>query len=122
MYTILMFDLDDTLTDDLDDTLTDDFENIKSAFKKVAEYVKIDYTKENLEKFCKIDRGVWKDRAEKKLITPYENDKNKKTEWLRAYRFLKYFDDKITYEEAVRINNVYMEGMKENVVPREGGL
>ena len=36
---------------DLDDTLTDDYENIKYAFKKVAEYSKIDYTEQNLEKF-----------------------------------------------------------------------
>lgn len=112
MYTILMFDLDDTLTDD--------YENIKCAFKKVAEYSKIDYTEQNLEKFWKMDRAIWKERAEGKIVTPYENDKKKKTEWLRAYRFLEFFDNKITYEEAVRINNIYMEGMKQNVVAREG--
>lgn len=112
MYTTIIFDLDDTLTDD--------YENIKAAFKIVTKFVKQDYSEENFEKFYEIDKATWRDRAAGKLLTPYEGDKEKKTEWIRAYRFLKYFDNKVTYEEAVHINDIYMEGMKENVVAREG--
>ena len=112
----------DTIIFDLDDTLTDDCENIRQAFKIVLEYKKDYYTDEKFEMFYNIDKKTWKDRAAGKLITPYENDKEKKAEWLRASRFIKYFGDSIDYNEAVHINGIYMDGMKKKVVAREGTL
>lgn len=114
MYNTIIFDLDDTLTDDC--------ENIRHAFKIVLKYKKEKYTDEKFETFYNIDKKTWLDRATGKLITPYENNKEKKAEWLRASRFLKYFGDSIDYNEAVYINNIYMDGMKEKVVAREGAL
>lgn len=114
MYNTIIFDLDDTLTDDC--------ENIRQAFKIVLEYKQEEYTDEKFEKFYSIDKKTWRDRAAGKLITPYEDDIEKKTEWLRASRFLKYFGDSINYNEAVHINNIYINGMKEKVVAREGVL
>lgn len=114
MYNTIIFDLDDTLTNDR--------ENIKQAFKIVLEYKKEQYTEEKFEAFYNIDKKTWLDRSAGKLITPYEDDIKKKAEWLRASRFLKYFGDSIDYTEAVHINNIYMEGMKEKVVAREGTL
>ncbi len=112
MYKIIIFDLDDTLTNNL--------ENVKYAFKKVLEYRGENYTEEKFLKFNKIDEKTWSDRAKGILITPYEDDRIKKAEWLRARRFIQYFGkDNITYNEAVKTNNIYMEGMKEIVVPRE---
>lgn len=111
-----------TIIFDLDDTLTDDCENIREAFKVVLKYKKEDYTDEKFKRFYDIDKKTWKDRVEGKLITPFEDDIIKKAEWLRASRFLKYFNNSITYDEAVEINNIYMEGMKEKVVSREGVL
>ncbi len=113
MYNIVIFDLDDTLTNNL--------ENIKYAFEKVLEYRKETYTEEKFSKFHEIDVKTWSDRAKGLLITPYENDRLKKAEWLRASRFIKYFGkDNITYDEAVKVNNIYMNGMKEIVIPRKG--
>lgn len=113
MYKTIIFDLDDTLTDNL--------ENVRYAFKKVLEYKKEKYTEEKFSRFCEIDERTWADRAKGILITPYEDDKVKKAEWLRASRFIKYFgEENITYNEAVRVNNIYMNGMKEVVVPQEG--
>lgn len=112
----------DTIIFDLDDTLTNDYENVKQGFKIVLDYKKENYTEEKFKKFYVIDKKTWKDRAEGKLITPYEDDVKKKAEWLRAYRFQKYFDDNITYEEAVKINDVYMNGLKQKVVSRDGTL
>lgn len=114
MYNTIIFDLDDTLTDDC--------ENIRQAFKIVLEYKKENYTDEKFKKFYSIDKKTWRDRVAGKLITPYENDIEKKAEWLRASRFLKYFGDSIDYNEAVHINNIYMDGMKKKVVAREGTL
>ncbi len=114
MYKIVMFDLDDTLTDDK--------ENIRQAFKLVMEYRKEKYLENKFENFYQIDKKTWRDRAAGKLLTPYEDNKEKKAEWLRAYRFIQYFNNEISYQEAVHINNIYMEGMKEKVVSREGSL
>ena len=109
-----------TLIFDLDDTLTDDKANVKEAFKFVMEYINKKYTEEIFNKFYEIDKATWRDRAAGKLLTPYEDDIEKKTEWIRASRFLKLFNNEISYEDAVNINNIYMEGMKEHIVSRDG--
>lgn len=109
-----------TLIFDLDDTLTDDKANVKEAFKFVMNYIDKKYTEEDFNKFYEIDKATWRDRAAGKLLTPYEDDLEKKTEWIRASRFLKLFNNKISYEEAVNMNNIYMDGMKEHVVSRDG--
>lgn len=112
MYKTIIFDLDDTLTDNL--------ENVKYAFKKVLEYREEVYTEEKFSKFYEIDVKTWSDRAKGLLATPYEDNRIKKAEWLRASRFIKYFgEDNITYNEAVKVNNIYMNGMKEIVIPQE---
>lgn len=110
MYTTLIFDLDDTLTDD--------FENCKEAFKIMIFSRNEKYYEEDYLRFKEIDNKTWADRAAGKLMTPYENDNDKKKEWLRASRILKYYDNKITYEEAVKLNDIYIEGMKEKVIAR----
>lgn len=113
MYKILIFDLDDTLTDD--------YENIKEAFKILMKYRNEKFLEENFEKFYKIDRKVWEERAAGGLLGPYENNDEKKVEWIRAMRFIIYYGEKnISYEDAVIANNIYMNGMKEKVVAREG--
>lgn len=115
MYNTLIFDLDDTLTDDT--------ENVKQAFKIMLEYKKENYTDEKFFRFRNIDLQTWKDRNDGKLISPYENNREKKVEWLRASRFIKFFgEENISYEEAVDVNNAYMEGMKAKVVARPGAL
>lgn len=109
-----------TIIFDLDDTLTDDCENVRQAFKIVMDYKNEQYTSEKFERFYAIDKQTWSDRAKGKLITPYEDNKEKKAEWIRAHRFIKYFNNEITYDEGVKINNIYMEGLKENVVSQKG--
>lgn len=113
MYKTIIFDLDDTLTSNL--------ENIKYAFTKVLEYRKEKYSEEKFIKFVEIDVKTWSDRAKGILKTPYEDNRIKKAEWLRARRFIRYFgEEQITYDEAVQVNNLYMDAMKEIVVPQEG--
>ena len=115
MYKTIIFDLDDTLTDDL--------ENTRNAFKIVMKYINQKYTEEDFLRFHEIDVTTWRDRAAGKIITPYDDDKLKKTEWIRSSRFRKYFgEENISYEDSVELNNVYMEGMKEKVVARPGAL
>ena len=115
MYTPLIFDLDDTLTDDC--------ENCREAFKIMISSRNEEYSEEDFLRFRKIDKKTWKDRAAGKLPTPYEDDDEKKKEWIRASRVIKYYGEEIiTYEDAVKLNDIYIEGMKEKVVSRPKAL
>lgn len=67
----------------------------------------IKFSEEDFNKFYEIDKNTWKDRTAGKLLTPYEDNNEKKTEWIRASRFLKFFNNRINYEEAVKINDIY---------------
>lgn len=110
MYKCLIFDLDDTLTDD--------FENCREAFKIMISSRNEEYFEENYLKFKEIDNQTWAARAAGKLITPYEDNDEKKKEWLRVSRILKYYENQISYDDAVKLNDIYVEGMKEKVVAR----
>lgn len=115
MYTTLIFDLDDTLTDD--------FENCREAFKIMIASRNEEYHEENYLRFKDIDNKTWEARAAGRLPTPYEDDDEKKKEWIRASRIIKYYgEENITYEEAVKLNDIYIEGMKEKVVSRPNVL
>ena len=47
----------------------------------------------------------------------------KKKEWISASRIIKYYGEEIiTYEDAVKLNDIYIEGMKEKVVSRPKAL
>lgn len=112
MYKNLIFDLDNTLTDD--------YENVKQAFKYVMECKNEEYSEEKFLKFHKIDVETWRARSNGEIVTPFEDNIKKKTEWIRASRFIKFYGEKnITYEDAVRTNNIYMEGMKQKVIPQK---
>lgn len=111
MYKYLLFDLDDTLTND--------YENCKIAFTVTLNSVGEEYSDEKFFKFREIDKKTWDDRANGKLISPYEDDKVKMTEWVRASRFMKYFgENSYSYDKFVELSNCYMNGMKEHVVSR----
>lgn len=113
MYKIIIFDLDDTLIDNT--------ENIHNAFKEILKYRNEEYTEEKFEAFQKLDKEYWAKRARGEINDPVEvmTDIVKKAEYARATRFLMYFDD-IDYNEAVKINNLYMEALKEHVIEIEG--
>lgn len=101
---------------DLDNTLVNDDENRKHAMEKILIERKEKVNSEKLERFIEIDNQFWKDRAEGKIKDPYEFKNNEeKTEWVRAQRFIKYFD--ITLEEAIKVNEKYIEFLKCNIVP-----
>lgn len=115
MYTTLIFDLDDTLTND--------FENCREAFKIMIASRNEEYSEDDFLRFRKIDKKTWEDRAAGKFPTPYEDDDEKKKEWIRASRIIKYYGEgNITYEDAVKLNDIYIEGMKEKVVSRPNVL
>ena len=101
---------------DLDNTLIDDNENRRYAIKKILNERKEEVTDEKLESFIELDDKYWKDRASKKLKDPYEfKTIEEKTTWVRAGRFMMYFN--CPFEEAVEINERYIEYLKEVIFP-----
>lgn len=106
-----------TIIFDLDDTLNDDTTNVKEAFRTI---VNENYSDKEFERFHEIDKKIWKDRAAGLIKDPREGMSNvEKTKWLRAQRFIRYFNG-ISYEEAVKINDIYTEGLKLKVQEIEG--
>ena len=104
---------------DLDNTLVDDDHNRIYAIKKILLERNEKVTEEKIEKFIKIDNQFWKDRATGKIKNPYKFKNNEeKTEWLRAQRFMMFFD-KISFQEAVNINNRYINYLSEDILPME---
>lgn len=102
---------------DLDNTLVDDDENRKYAIEKILIEKKEKATSYKIEKFIQLDNQFWKERAEGKIKDPYKFKNNKeKSEWVRAQRFIKYFNN-ITLEEGIKINNKYINFLKEKIVP-----
>lgn len=102
---------------DLDNTLVDDNENRKYAIKEILIERKENATDKELKEFIELDNQFWKDRAEGKIKEPYKfNTVEEKTQWVRAQRFIKYFNN-ITLEEAKEINDKYIKLLKEKIVP-----
>lgn len=102
---------------DLDNTLVDDDENRKYAIKQILIERKENVTDEKIENFINLDNQFWKDRAGGKIKDPYEFKTNEeKTQWVRAQRFIKYFNN-ILFEEGIEINKKYINFLKRNIVP-----
>ena len=101
---------------DLDNTLVDDDENRKHAISKILLERKEEISDEIVNKFINFDNQYWKDRSEGKIKDPYKfKTKEEKTRWVRAERFVRFFN--ITLTEAIEINNKYINYLKENIVP-----
>lgn len=110
-----------TIIFDLDDTLSNEKENIKHAFKCVLQYMKEDFSEEKFIRFNKVDKQFWKDRSEGKIYEPDDfNSLEEKVAWIRAQRFIIYYDNNISIEKAKKLNSIYIEGLKECIVPMEG--
>ena len=104
---------------DLDNTLIDDDINRAYAIKKMLEEKNEEISQQKIEEFIKIDNQFWKDRATGKIKNPYEfKSVEEKTNWVRAQRFIMFFNN-ISLEEAIDISNRYTEYLKENIIPIE---
>lgn len=102
---------------DLDNTLVDDDENRKHAIKKVLIERNEEVSEKRLNEFIGLDNQFWIDRAAGKIKDPYEfKTLEERTQWIRAQRFTKYFNN-ISLEQAIEINNQYIEYLKEKIVP-----
>jgi len=107
---------------DLDDTLIDNKENVRAAFKKMVSEQNEKYSDDNFQRWYEIDKKFWIDWQDGLIEVPddLKREKGKKSDrfldWVRSQRMLRYFNDALSAERAVELNNVYMEGLKEVVV------
>lgn len=117
-YKILIFDLDDTLIDNL--------ENVRYAYTKMIESIGEKYSENGFKKWYEIDKKFWKDWQDGLIKLPdyLKNETGKKSEkflnWLRAQRVLIYFDNKVSLDEAIKLNNLFMNSLTEVVVAIDG--
>lgn len=117
-YKILIFDLDDTLIDNL--------ENVRYAYTKMIESIGEKYSEDGFQKWYEIDKRFWKDWQDGLIDIPnhLKNETGKKSEeflnWLRAQRVLIYLDNQVNLDEAIRLNNIFMNSLTEVVVAIDG--
>lgn len=117
-YKVLIFDLDDTLIDNL--------ENVRYAFTKMIKARNEEYNENNFKRWYKIDKQFWKDYQDGLIELPAQlkSETGKKSDefldWIRAQRVLIYYDNKISLNEAINLNNIYMDALTENIIAIDG--
>ena len=117
-YRILIFDLDDTLIDNL--------ENVRHAFTKMIEARNENYNENNFIRWYKIDKQFWIDWQDGLIELPehLKSETGKKSneflDWLRAQRVQIYYDNKISLDEAINLNNNYMNALTEKIIAIDG--
>ncbi len=106
----------ETLIFDLDDTLIDNHESIKYAFKIMLEELFIPYTEELFLAWKNADKAYWHIWESGNMEIPkFIQTKDEKITYLRANRFIKFFG-KLSYEEAIYLNDIYCANMGVNIV------
>lgn len=108
----------DILLMDLDNTLIDDVENIKRAFEKVVSEFHLETYQKTFAEFFSFDSDYWNHANNPKFPIPYTYEtKEEYTLYKRSYRFLLFFDENIPIEKAIQMNQCYMDGLLEEIVP-----
>jgi HAD superfamily hydrolase (TIGR01549 family) len=110
-YEILLFDLDDTLIDNV--------ENIRHAFKEMLNYMDELYSDEKFERWYQLDKNFWQEMQEKRIIVPdeYREPRDLMVKWVRSQRYILYFNNKISLEKAMNLNDLYLDALNEIVIP-----
>jgi FMN phosphatase YigB (HAD superfamily) len=117
-YKILIFDLDDTLIDNK--------ESVQAAYKRMIESFGRAYSQDDFERWYMIDKKFWIDWQDGLIEIPtrFRHETGKKTnnylDWVRAQRVLLFFNNSISLERAIELNNVFMNALSESVYPIDG--
>lgn len=111
-----------TIFFDLDDTLIDNNESLKYAFKCLVDSIGIGFSDELFIKWKVFDTKWWNSLETGELVIPADCvSHEEQVTWLRASRFIKFFNDRdISFEEAVSMNNIYTSNLGENIVEIAG--
>lgn len=107
---------------DMDDTLIDNLENVRYAYKKMIEYKKLEYSDEGFKKWYDLDKQFWLDFSAGLISVPdeYKYNHDLFVKYVQSLRYVKYFDNSINIEEAFKINELFLNSLKEIVVEIKG--
>lgn len=117
-YKILVFDLDDTLIDNK--------ANVKAAFEVMLKASNELFSEEKFSRWYNLDKQFWIDWQDGLIEIPekLKNETGKKSDefldWVRSQRILLYFDNSVSPEKAIELNNVYMQALNDVVLPVDG--
>lgn len=111
----------ESLIFDLDDTLIDNNQSIKYAFEVIVNQLGLICNDELFEKWKRFDTTYWHNWESGKMIIPDFKNLEEKITYLRANRFMIFFKFlDITYDESIKINNLYCKMLGVNIVEIEG--
>jgi FMN phosphatase YigB (HAD superfamily) len=111
----------ETLIFDLDDTLIDNNSSINYAFKMMINELNIAYSDSLYSKWKEFDNAYWHTWESGKMVIPdYINSLDDKIKYIRANRFILFFDYlNIDFNLAVHLNDIYCSMLGVNIVEIE---
>jgi FMN phosphatase YigB (HAD superfamily) len=85
-------------------------------------YMDDTYSDEKFNRWYMLDKRYWIDRQNGKINVPdeYNEPIERKVKWVRSQRYVLYFDNKITIQKAMEINDIYINALNDVVVPVNG--
>lgn len=114
----------DTLIFDLDDTLIDNRRAVSYAFSCVLKKMGLQYSDELFDEWLAFDKEYWWEWESGQMQLPdYVKTLEQKRIYLRANRFLRFFNDKgisFSLDEAKGLNDYYCGLLAEDVIEIEG--
>lgn len=111
---------------DLDDTLIDNKANVKAAFEVMLKASNELSSEDKFSRWYNIDKQFWIDWQDGLIEIPEQlkHETGKKSDefldWVRSQRVLHYFDNSVSPERAIELNNVYLQALNDVVVPVDG--
>lgn len=107
---------------DMDDTLIDNLENVRYAYTKMMEYKGLEYSDDGFQRWYDLDKQFWLDFSAGLIVVPdeYKFDHDMFVKYVQSLRYVKYFNNEINIEEAFKINDLFLNSLKEVVIEVEG--
>lgn len=106
---------------DLDDTLINNDESVKYAFAVILKYLNIPYSEKLYLKWKEFDTAYWHSWESGQMIIPLNLHGNEKITYLRANRFVRFFEHlNLTFIAAIRINQIYCDMLGHNILEIPG--
>ena len=107
---------------DLDDTLIENQESYKYAFQVVCDYLKIPYSDKLFKEFYEFEKNFWHHYENNMLHIPLKYNKNSEliADYLRRQRFVLFFANDFSEQEAKIVNDIFLDNITKVVVPIKG--
>ncbi len=107
---------------DMDDTLIDNVENVRYAYKKMMEFMGEEYSDDGFKDWLSFDKQFWDDYRYGLIEVPeeYKLPQELYVKYVQSLRYMKFFDNKLDISEAFKLNDLFLNSLKEVVVEVSG--